>query len=199
MKSPLLLPLLLLSACTIHIGPTHHEVPDDARIQQLIDNIPDHGIENASRDEFEPEYYDLLYHAWAIPEDAVGELGSNEWLYYFVTGNDDMPKETVLGEVSESNDTVVANFNIVFDTGGEVKDSMFHYLTLTHNGEKWVISDFDDTKYQLQKYIREQRLHFKSQEWQDYLSYLLREYPDCSDEVDAKKHEIDQYFRQYPE
>jgi len=197
--SLLLLPLLLASACTIHIGPTKHEQPNDERILQLIANVPDHGLQNATRDEFTPEYYDLLTQAWAIPSDAIDGIGSEEWLYYFVSGNGEPAVRTVLGDVKVSNDTVIADMNMLFEIGPAEEDSLFHYITLVHNGEKWVISDFDDTKYQLGQYIKSQREHFKSREWQDYLDYASTEYDNAEADVEAKKKEVEHYFRQYPD
>lgn len=199
MKAPLLLSLLLFSACTIHVGPNTHEQPNADRIQQLIANIPEHGLDNANRDEFTPEYYELLSHAWAIPSDGVGDIGSDEWLYYFVSGNGEPASETVLGEIHYQNDTVVADFNMLFPLDETTCDTVFHYLTLTHNGEKWVISDFDDTKYQLQQYIQTQRKHLKSPEWNEYLDYVAENYPNGKEDVATRRQQVEDYFDKYPE
>lgn len=198
MKAPFLLPLLLLSACTIHIGPTTHEQPSAERIMQLIANIPEHGIDNANRDEFTPEYYQLLSHAWAIPSDAVGDIGSDEWLYYFVSGNGEPAAKTLLGDIRYQNDTVVADFNMLFPLDETTCDTVFHYLTLTHNGEKWVISDFDDTKFHLQQYIQSQRQLLQSSDWQDYLNYVAETYPNGAEDVAARRQQVEAYFQQYP-
>lgn len=198
MKAPLLLSLLLFSACTIHVGPNTHEQPNADRIQQLIANIPEHGLDNANRDEFTPEYYELLSHAWAIPSDGVGDIGSDEWLYYFVSGNGEPASKTVLGEIHYQNDTVVADFNMLFPLDETTCDTVFHYLTLTHNGEKWVISDFDDTKYQLKQYIQTQRKHLKSPEWNEYLDYVAENYPNSAEDVATRRKQVEAYFQQYP-
>lgn len=198
MKAPLLLSLLLFSACTIHVGPNTHEQPNADRIQQLIANIPEHGLDNANRDEFTPEYYGLLSHAWAIPSDGVGDIGSDEWLYYFVSGNGEPASKTVLGEIHYQNDTVVADFNMLFPLDETTCDTVFHYLTLTHNGEKWVISDFDDTKYQLKQYIQTQRKHLKSPEWNEYLDYVAENYPNGKEDVAIRRQQVEAYFQQYP-
>lgn len=199
MKAPLLLPLLLLTSCTIHIGGQQHESPDAKRVEQLIQSIPDHGMSNATRNEFTPEYYDLLTQAWAIPSDAVEGIGSEEWLYYFVSGNGESSIKTIVGEITNSYDTVTANFDLLFAIGEDECDTVPHTLTLLHNGEKWVIYDVDDTKFQLENYIKEQRAHLRSQEWLDYLQYERAEFEGADSLVEEKKKEVERYFIQYPD
>lgn len=198
MKAPLLLPALLLTSCTIHIGGQQHESPDAQRVQQLIQAIPDHGMSNAPSHEFTPEFYQLLTHAWAIPSDAVDGIGSEEWLYYFVSGNGESSIKTIVGQITNSYDTVQADFQLLFAFGEDELDTVPHSLTLLHNGVKWVIDDFDDTRFQLTKYISEQREHFRSPEWQEYLQYAATSFDGADTLVTQKKQEVEQYFIQYP-
>lgn len=172
--------LLLISCST--------EIPTADEVQTLITAVPDHGIKEGSNVFFTPEYYTLLEQAWAIPSDAIGEIGSDDWLYYFITGND-MPDNVQPPTITNISSTAA---------GAEV---MFSYLDMDHKMDlvldkgRWLISDYDDTMERLREYIKKQREYFRSDEWKQYLDYIRKEFN--AEDADNAEKKVEEYFRRY--
>ncbi len=57
------------------------------RVLELCQFIPDHGLNPEARDYMTPEFFGALSEAFDAPVVDYGEIGDNEWLWYFVTGN----------------------------------------------------------------------------------------------------------------
>jgi len=172
---------LLLVSCKTTL-PTYDQVQD------LIAAIPDHQIKEGTEHCFTEEYYSLLEHAWAIPSDAIGEIGSDEWLYYFISGN---------GDSDDSRSPRILDISAT-NTGAKVD---FEYLEMEHNmylifeNDKWVIADYDNTLGQLKEYIAKQREYFKSANWQEYLDNTRKEY--SAEAADMAEKEVKAYFQKY--
>ena len=55
------------------------------RALELCQYIPDHGLNPEARDYMTPEFFGALSEAFDAPVVDYGEIGDNEWLWYFVT------------------------------------------------------------------------------------------------------------------
>lgn len=168
-------------------------VPTNEEILRLIKYIPDHGIRENSEKFFTPEYYSLLVEAWDIPSDYPEGIGSEEWLYYFISGNGESYDHIDHITTTVKEGSVFVSFQCVW--GWEKDNGMKHQMTLIHNGHHWVIADYDNTKKKLLQYIREQRSYFRSANWKKYLqdsdNMSIRE----KEEVQSM---VDWYFSRHP-
>ena len=151
MKTPhLFLALCLLALCACRqpaITFTDDDIAEAAK--SLIDGVPDHVFNLDCSTAFTPEYFTLLRDAWAKPSDAgEGMIGSEEWLYYFISGNGDCD--------CPSHPKTVTAVNRQSDTTATVAINYFHRdhtMQLVLRDGRWLIADFDSTKSALQTYI----------------------------------------------
>ena len=211
-----LLPILLLVLVVCQCSPvTREKRPATPREQypekfttdyinqsamKLVDYIPDHEFNPSIKPYFNEEYYKLLEESWAIPVDDIMGIGENEWLYYFLTGNDGDESLDHSKNILESVAMDDYNAWVQMDYLGNVHDIVMHF----ENGD-WVISNFDGTKDQMIRYIRSQREHLRSIDWQQYYeatiednkAYIPEE--DIVSWLDEYKAEVDAYFAKYPE
>ena len=159
----------------------------------LVQYIPDHGMENSRREAFEPSFYRLLNHAFSIPASGIGEIGYEEWLYYFVSGNGDCD--------CASHPVEILSYSLVGKKTAYVEVNYLHNnhnLVLSYNGYKWVIADFDNVKTRLEQYIVEMRSHFQSSEWEDYVANIMNsDDEDWKEAARRRKEEVAEYFRKY--
>jgi hypothetical protein len=164
------------------------------RVAQLVPYIPDHGMENSRREAFEPSFYRLLNHAFSMPSSGIGEIGYEEWLYYFVSGQD--------YDGSENNQVEVIDYTLNGQKTAYVEVKYFqrnHTIVLHYNGFDWVIADFDSLKTRLEQYIAEMREYFQSREWDDYVANIMNgDDEDWKQMAREKQKELEEYFRKYP-
>ena len=136
--------IILLACSLMTIQKVYSQKYDDEsvvskRVIQLFKYIPDHGMENCRKEGFEPSFYNLLVHAFSIPSEGIGAIGREEWLYYFVTGQDvdgcAYHPVTVVDYFMNGNMTAYVEVNY---------NHRNHNIVLHYNGSDWVISDFDN-------------------------------------------------------
>lgn len=165
----------------------------EAEAQTFIEYIPDHKLEDSPRWTYTKEYYNLLAEAWAIPSDNPGGIGSEEWLFYFLTGNGGLECNAQINNIRQDGDEAV----IDFICSGEQTDAApkVHQLYLHFDGNIWLIADFDNTKEQLRQYIQKQRAYFHSAQW----NKDLKEMRHLSEkEKKAALDAVELYFAKYP-
>ena len=164
------------------------------RVAELVPYIPDHGMDNCRMVAFEPSFYRLLNHAFEIPEGGIGEIGAEEWLYYFITGQDYDGYEDAKVEVI---DYTFIGKKTAYVTVNYIKRN--HNIVLLFNGFDWVISDFDNVKTRLEQYIVEMREYFRSSEWDAYVANIMNgDDEDWKASARRKMEEVEEYFRRYP-
>jgi len=160
-------------------------LPDNDEIIRLIHDIPDHRLIPETERSYSEEYYKLLKQAWDIPSDGVDMIGSEEWLFYFVSGNDEpINNECIINSTCLASDTV----NIYFTLYGNP-----HTLKLIKENSKYVICDFDDTALKLKEYIKSQRDYFRSDDWKNY----LKQYDEKT--IRSEEQLVRSYFDKYPD
>lgn len=169
------------------------QTPSNEVIFSLISAIPDHGIHDSPQKAFTPEYYSLLIEAWAIPNDCPGEIGSNEWLFYFTSGNGDGWDHVENITTSLKGSQAIVKYDCVYSYPNTPNDH--HQMILQFNDNHWIIADYDNTKAELLKYIRQQRDYFRSSKWQSHLQSL--DYLSDQQKQEAQQ-DVDNYFQQYP-
>lgn len=194
-KTPLLtvLVLSLLASCG-RIMPREVAPPTEVEVRHIVSLIPDHEIFPDTKTVCTETYYNLLHHAWAIPSDGIGEIGSDEWLYYFITGNGGCDDKRVENIRVEANGAYAYVCFQVVDCG-QAKE---HSMVLVNEDDTWLIADVDNTKAQLVKYIDAQRRYLSSDEWRRYVDDIIAANDDFSSLARERRQEVEAYFQQYP-
>ena len=160
---PLLLLVLALCQCTPKNPKVKYVTPLSEHPEQfteeyitksalrLFDYVPDHQFDPSIKPAFSEEYYNLLKEAWSIAENS-DDFEDSEWLYYFVSGNDDPsfanPTKTVLETMVMDDWNTYAKIEYL----GVEHDMVMHY----ENGD-WVIFNFDGTLDDLRRYVKRHR------------------------------------------
>lgn len=172
----------------------------DERLQELVAAIPEHKDLNNPESTLTQEYHDAYTSAVAVPGGGLGDIGSDEWLFYFVCGND--PCSTHTGELLSSEvkgDTMYVKFNIKHEYEDRQKEP--HDLKLVVQNGKLVIADFDGTLAKMKKYILEQRDYLRSDEFKNTAKEIL-DNPDNSEDYKASVRnelkEVKEYFQLHP-
>lgn len=167
------------------------EAPSAEQFLELLKAIPDHGINPGSEEYFTPQYYSLLQQAWAVPSDAIGQIGSDDWLYYFVSGNGDWDGQFnySITRCADSGNFVLIEFYL--NQSGQERE---HTLTLLRQGSRWLIADYDNTLQQMQQYIHKQCQYFQSEEWRNYLSTILSADDSFSQEARQRQKEVEEWL-----
>ena len=164
------------------------------RMAELVPYIPDHGMDNCRMVAFEPSFYRVLNHAFEIPSSGIGEIGYEEWLYYFVSDQD--------YEGYEDAKVEVVDYTFIGKKTAYVEVNYLHRnhnIVLYFNGFDWVISDFDNVKTRLEQYIVEMREYFRSSEWDAYVANIMNgDDEDWKASARRKMEEVEEYFRRYP-
>lgn len=169
-----------------------HTPPTQQEVLHLISAIPDHQLFPHTDNSFSRDYYSLLKEAWAIPSDGIGSIGSDEWLYYFISGNGDCDDFRIenINIVSQSHKAVVTFESFSCDTPST------HTMLLERQNHLWVIADYDSTFAMLKDYVNTQRKYFRSDEWQTYLDQALAD-PAFADLARTRQQEVEDYFNLY--
>lgn len=116
---------------------------------KLIDFVPDHHFDPSIKSAFSEKYYNLLVQAWDIALKNPENYEENEWLYHFISGNDDMSNadhtKTILEAVVMDDWNTYAKMEYL----GMEHDIVMHF----ENGD-WVISNFDGTLDKLEWFVK---------------------------------------------
>ena len=173
----------------------------DERFQQLVRAIPEHTHVESPRTTLSKDYYATWKEAWEIPGGGLGDIGNEEFLFYFVCGND--PCATHSGKLKSkkvSGGSAVVKFNIVH-TGdaGEMADYVHTFNLVVENG-RWVIADYDSTLVRMKEYIKTQRKYLRSAEYKAEATRILNS-PDTDAQykkaVRDELEEVKRYFRKH--
>ena len=139
-----------------------------------------------------PEFFRALSEAFDAPVADYMEIGDNEWLWYFVTGNGG--SEPVYGVKSvslTSKDSARAVITVRQSWEGVIdpKENPKEYVVMLKrvNG-RWLLDDFDGKKAECLAYVRDVREKYASGKYVKYLNSEkgLRQYiPDFKERVEA--------------
>lgn len=149
----------------------------------LVSIIPDHEIENKEKliSFATPSLSSLLIEAFEMPVMYPGEIGDEDFLYYFLSGNgggEPKSKAKVKSFAIDGN-----NGEVTVLLNGET-----HKLVILQDPKegKWLLDDFDGKKSEVKEYVDKARKYFVSGE------YLKNEYGD-----QEWKNEVKNYLKKY--
>ena len=167
------------------------------RALELCQFIPDHGLNPEARDYMTPEFFGALSEAFDAPVVDYGEIGDNEWLWYFVTGNDAATPEFTVKSISLVDEThAVATIAVQkrSDITQELFDEVAEYpVEMVRVDGQWLLDDFDGKKAECNQYVQQMRNKYKSGELLRYLEsedYLKEYIPDF-------KKRVEDFYRKY--
>ena len=116
-----------------------------AIVLDMCKYIPDHGLRDDAEENLTESYFDAYSGALnSIPEND-GMIGDEEFLYYFVSGQDGEPEFRVKS-VEQKGDSLIAKITL--------QDNTTHIVKLIKEGGRYLLDDFDDTKLQCLDFIK---------------------------------------------
>ena len=144
-----------------------------------------------------PKFFGALSEAFDAPVVDYGEIGDNEWLWYFVTGNDAATPEFTVKSISLVDEThAVATIAVQkrSDVTQELFDDVTEYpVEMVRVDGQWLLDDFDGKKAECVDYVKEMRAKYESGELLKYMEsedYLLEYVPDF-------KRRVDDFYEKY--
>ena len=167
------------------------------RVLELCQYIPDHGLKPEAKDVMTPVFFQALSEAFDAPVVDYGEIGDNEWLWYFVTGNDAATPEFTVKSLSNVDPThAVATIAVQkrSDVTQELFDDVAEYpFEMVRVDGQWLMDDFDGKKAECIAFVKEMRAKYESGELLKYMEsedYLLEYVPDF-------KRRVDNFYEKY--
>ena len=157
----------------------------------LCEFIPDHGLRKGAERHLTESYFWAYSEAFDAPYPNMLGIGSNEFLYYFVSAQDGEPLFSVKSVMQEG-DYVFAEIYIqrFEDAKKEV-----HTLKILHDNDLdcYRIDDFDDTKKECRDFVKEERAKYKSGEYERD----IRECGGTSIDVAVFRKELQTFYAKY--
>lgn len=167
------------------------------RVLELCQYIPDHGLKPEAKDYLTPEFFRALSEAFEAPVVDYGEIGENEWLWYFVTGNDAATPEFTVKSISLVDEThavatiaVQKRSNITQELFDEVAE---YPVEMVRVDGQWLLDDFDGKKAKCNQYVQQMRNKYKSGELLKYMQsedYFHEYIPDF-------KKRVEDFYKKY--
>lgn len=160
------------------------------RTLELFQYIPDHVLKPEAKEAMTPVFFRALSEAFNAPVADYGEIGDNEWLWYFVTGNGGSEPVYSVKSVSQTDkDSARAIITVrqKWEDGSFAEEDTKEYEVLLKRVDgQWLLDDFDGKKAACQAYVRQVREKYASGEYVKYLESAedLKEYlPDFQERV----------------
>ena len=153
------------------------------KVLELCQFIPDHGLKAEAADYLTPEFYNAYAEAFDAPVADYGEIGENEWLWYFVGGNGDYELAYKVQSVKRiSKDLASA----IVSTHENAPEGEGHVVMIKKVDGKWLLDDIDGKKDECISYIKKMRGKYQTGEIVEYLQsdeYLKEFVPDFNKRV----------------
>lgn len=160
------------------------------RTLELCQHIPDHVLKPEAKEAMTPDFFRALSEAFNAPVADYGEIGDNEWLWYFVTGNGGSEPVYSVKSVSQTDkDSARAIITVrqKWEDGSFAEEDTKEYEVLLKRVDgQWLLDDFDGKKAACQAYVHQVREKYASGEYVKYLESAedLKEYlPDFQERV----------------
>ena len=134
--------------------------------------IPDHSkVNEDALGYMTKDLFDALAAAWDVPQWVRGEIGNEDFLYYFVTGNDishvDIRSVTITSK-NKCRCDVDLKYAQVFGDDSEYLQSIS--LNMVYYEGMWLLDDFrDGVKARCMNYILEEIENFQSGKTHQYM------------------------------
>ena len=109
--------------------------------------IPDHVLKPEAKEAMTPDFFRALSEAFNAPVADYGEIGDNEWLWYFVTGNGGSEPVYSVKSVSQTDkDSARAIITVrqKWEDGSFAEEDAKEYEVLLKRVDgQWLLDDFD--------------------------------------------------------
>lgn len=125
------------------------------RVAELWEGVPDHGLNQKTESCLSASFYTLVDLAFAMPSDSPGEIGSEDFLWYWYRGNDDVEDDHIveirMDEVSDVSAKVTVTYGITPHTLVLIPETRSN--TDGQRETVWVIDDFDEMHKAVYEYV----------------------------------------------
>ena len=153
------------------------------KVLELCQFIPDHGLRAGAADYLTPEFYNAYAEAFDAPVADYGEIGENEWLWYFVSGNGDYELAYKVQSVKRISKDLASAIVSTYENAPEGEG---HVVMIKKVDGKWLLDDIDGKKDECISYIKKMRGKYQTGEIVEYLQsdeYLKEFVPDFNGRV----------------
>lgn len=184
------------------------------RVIELFESIPDHEqVSSSSRSAMTADLYNTLLIAWDVPDCAkyISMIGDNEFLYYFVNGQDPSP-------IKKFDETTIINSNYKNETHCTLEIGFFYeryderqkiLLYLVKEQGRWMLDDFSSTysDKEFDEYFVESQkgkcskyINTSIKDWINGIpqNQILKYADSDYDKVKKFNSEFDTFFKTYP-
>lgn len=182
LKLWVVLPLLLLSGTNGFCRQWDKESassPNDVeylleKARMAFHRIPDHKrVDEAAKPFMSADLYESLAAAWDVPDWLDGEMGNEEFLFYFITGNDPSDRQQIesatLVSAQQGRYTVDVKYR-EFRGGTASQNLSSISLVLVNEDGNILLDDFgQETKQHCKQYVREEVSDFLSGKTNQYM------------------------------
>ncbi len=176
-----------------------NEPLQEQEVLALCNYIPDHGLRNDA----ESYLTDSYFRAYSEAEDAPTNpfiLGDEEFLFYFVSGQDGEPIFSIKS-IEENGDYVTAKVYLQEGYNGVPwsEEKSLHTLQLVRDENnqytRYRIDDWDNTKQQCFEYINKIRSDYKSRR----IERDILRYGGSSSDVEDFRNAVSAFYKKYGE
>ena len=136
--------------------------------------IPDHKrVDEAAKPYMTADLYESLAAAWDVPDWTDGEIGNEEFLFYFITGNDPSDRQQIESATlvckQQGRYIVDVKYREFWGSTASRNLSSISLVLVNENG-KILLDDFGkETKQQCKRYVREEVSNFLSGKTNKYM------------------------------
>lgn len=122
-------------------------------VAEAFNAIPDHELDASAEKYMSKALFRDLKEAFSVPTDYPGGIGSEEFLYYFLSGNDDCaPDYGVKGIEITSETTAEVRF--------KCREVTTYKLTFVEEDGRYVLADFNGAAREVSRYLKNARRIF---------------------------------------
>ena len=190
--------LLLVSVlCIFAFGSCSSDSTLEGEILELCKYIPDHGLKDGADRYLTEDYYRAYAEAFDAP--TGGFIGDEEFLYYFVNGQEGYPIFS-FKKIRKSDNGFFAEVYVQPGLDGsplEGTGKTLHVLKLVPAKEsgnlRYLLDDFDSTKQQCLDYVKSVRSAYKSGEFEKELA----ENGATAEEIDSFRKDLLDFYSRY--
>lgn len=170
-------------------------------VEAMCEYVPDHGLRDDAEWHLTPSYFNAYSEAWDAPRPNY--IGDEEFLFYFVQGNDPSDLKFKVKSVKVKGDSLIAKVTIhhvmdgvEMDWSGEDSKEV-HTVRLVKDKESmlgtYLLDDFDNTKQECIDFIKRIRKEYKSGKFEK----SLREEGATAREINSYRRELRAFYAKY--
>lgn len=185
------------------------QVIDSAIVEKVLEKagpafyqIPDHEkVSEEARSLMTADLYESLSAAWDVPKWLDGEIGNEEFLWYFITGNDpsDEQQAKYAELISAKDGRYVVNIEYLEFWGNTPAENLSSItLVFVDEGGNILLDDFGDkTKDRCKKYVREEVKNYLSGKTNRYMKKNQQEEWYTDDHISVVNKSFREYLAKY--